>query len=105
MSLFSTHTKIKVDPQLLLDTAAGIEEHAGTVGDIYDQLNNMFWGMGADGQWEGSAFQATLDATSKNAEKFAPVAEELEELAAFLRNVANTMSEADTEVSNSIKAI
>lgn len=105
MALGAAHKKVIVDPQLLLDAAAELESHASTAGDVFDQLNNMFWCMGAEGQWAGTAFLATLEATADNAAKFAPVAEELENLAAFLRKVANTMAQADADASDHIKAI
>lgn len=105
MSLFTSSTTVKVDPDLLLEKASEIEEFASSAGDIYDQMLNLFLALKEAGMWEGVAFDELVNVTTMNVEKFAPVAEKLEELADYLRRVATKMSNVDEEVVADIKTV
>lgn len=105
MSLFSNHTTVKIDPDLLLEKASEIDEFASSAGDIYDQMLNLFLALKEGGMWEGVAFDELVNVTSMNVEKFAPVAERLEELADYLRRVATKMANVDEEVVAEINAL
>ena len=105
MSLFSTQTTVKVDPDLLLEKASEIDEFANSAGDIYDQMLNLFLALKEGGMWEGVAFNELVNVTTMNVEKFAPVAEKLEELADYLRRVATKMSNVDEEVVADIRSV
>lgn len=105
MGWFSSSTTVKVDPDLLLEKASEIEEFASSAGDIYDQMLNLFLALKETGMWEGVAFDELVNVTTMNVEKFAPVAEKLEELADYLRRVATKMANVDEEVVADIKAV
>ena len=105
MGWFSSSTTVKVDPDLLLEKASEIEEFASSAGDIYDQMLNLFLALKEAGMWEGVAFDELVNVTTMNVEKFAPVADKLEELADYLRRVATKMSNVDEEVVADIKTI
>lgn len=105
MALFPTNTTIKVDSEMLLEKASEIEEFASSAGDIYDQMLNLFLTLKEAGMWEGVAFDELVNVTTMNVEKFAPVAEKLEELADYLRRVATKMSNVDEEVAADIKTV
>lgn len=105
MSWFSSSSTVKVDPDLLLEKASEIEDFASSAGDIYDQMLNLFLALKEAGMWEGVAFNELVNVTTMNVEKFAPVAEKLEELVDYLRRVATKMSNVDEEVVADIKAV
>lgn len=105
MGWFSSNTTVKVDPDLLLEKASEIDEFASSTGDIYDQMLNLFLALKEGGMWEGVAFDELVNVTTMNVEKFAPVAEKLEELADYLRRVATKMSNVDEEVVADIKTV
>lgn len=105
MSWFSSNTTVKVDPDLLLEKASEIEEFASSAGDIYDQMLNLFLALKEAGMWEGLAFDTLVNVTTMNVERFAPIAEKLEELADFLRRVATKMANVDEDVAADIKII
>lgn len=105
MGWFSSSTTVKVDPDLLLEKASEIDEFASSAGDIYDQMLNLFLALKEGGMWEGVAFDELVNVTTMNVEKFAPVAEKLEELADYLRRVATKMSNVDEEVVADIKTV
>ena len=98
MAWFSSSTTVKVDPDLLLEKASEIEEFASSAGDIYDQMLNLFLALKEGGMWEGVAFDELVNVTTMNVEKFAPIAEKLEEMADYVRRVATNMSIVDEEV-------
>lgn len=105
MSWFSSSTTVKVDPDLLLEKASEIDEFASSAGDIYDQMLNLFLALKESGMWEGVAFDELVNVTTMNVEKYAPVAEKLEELADYLRRVATKMSNVDEEVVADIRSV
>lgn len=105
MTWFKQNTSVRVNPDMLLEKAAEIEEFASSTGDIYDQMLNLFLTLRDAGMWEGAAFDAVVNATTMNVQKFAPVAKKLEELADYLRRVATKMSNVDEEVVADINSV
>lgn len=105
MSWFSSHTTVRVDPDLLLEKAAEIREYVDTAGDIYDQMLNLFHSLKEAGLWEGLAFDELVKVTSMNVETFSPMVQKLEDLADYLGRFATKMSNIDEEVAAEMNTV
>lgn len=105
MSWFSSHTTVRVDPDLLLEKAAEIREYVDTAGDIYDQMLNLFHSLKEAGLWEGLAFDELVKVTSMNVETFSPMVQKLEDLADYLSRFATKMSNIDEEVAAEMNTV
>lgn len=105
MSWFSSHTTVRVDPDLLLEKAAEIREYVDTAGDIYDQMLNLFHSLKEAGMWEGLAFDELVKATDMNVEKYSSMVKKLEDLADYLSRVATKMANADEEAEAEMNTI
>jgi WXG100 family type VII secretion target len=103
MPMVFTHKTIRVDPDLLLEKADQIEDYSDDFGNIYDYVCNLFDTMNKSGMWEGLAFDEMQRVTALNTKRFESVSDRLQDMADYLRRVAETMSVADEDAASKIK--
>lgn len=105
MSLFSSNQTIKIPPAQLRELAKEIRTYSDNASSAFDEVDNIVNDLLINGLWVGEAAKAYKAKTVENVSKFSHAAEKLEEMAAFLDDVADEMEATDQNVKKQVMAI
>lgn len=98
-----TTKKLIVPVETIRNTAETIRRFTDNNGDMFDRIMNLVYAAESSEEWQGGSVKALLDASKRNKKKFAQAIAELNDLATFLTEYANSMEEEDSSIKSEIQ--
>lgn len=94
---------IKVPVESIRGTADKIRAFTDNNGDMFDRIVNLVRAAESNEEWQGRSVKALIDASKRNKKKFAQAIAELNDLATFLTEYANSMEKEDLSIKSEIR--
>lgn len=95
--------KLIVPVETIQNTAETIRSFTDNNGDMFDRILNLVRAAESSGEWKGGSVKALIDASKRNKKKFAQAIAELNDLATFLTEYANSMEKEDLSIKSEIR--
>ena len=95
--------KLVVPVETIQNTADKIRSFTDSNGDMFDRIVNLVRAAESSKEWQGRSVKALIDASKRNKNKFTQAINELNDLATFLTEYANSMEEEDISIKSEIQ--
>ena len=96
---------IKIPIELLKEKADLLTQYAETNADVFDRLYNHLELLGENREWNGKSHAAALEVTRSNKKKHENLVSDLNNLAKFLKQFSEEISQKDASIKSQIDGI